>query len=347
MQRIHRLTIPAILLFVLGAPQSASAHEKWFYKGPEKPLRWDLLFQPLPLTFLIGTLALAAVAAFAWRLRGHRDLVPGPEILGATEESRMLFYRWVPAILGLHLAVPLLIYGVQGQMFSPNLRLPSPWPYWLGLIQTGLALAFFYGGMTRPAAVILALLWFVGIGVLGLEPMLENIHYLGYAGFFYLAGRGPYSVDRYLFPKLEPSYAQTKYALIPLRIGVGLSLTIVGFTEKLANLPLAESFLQQEPLNFTAWLGIPMTDRMFALCAGSVEVLVGLLILFGIFPRTIILIAWVPINQSLTVFNWAELVGHLPFYGAFAVLLIQTANPPDRERWVRGLKPEGPHQGEG
>lgn len=339
MQRLRRLVIPTALMLLLGAPSTASAHEKWFYDGPHHPLRWDLFFQPQPLAFAGATLALFIGAVILWRLRGHRDFIPGPEILGATDESRMKFYCWVPAILGLHLAVPLLIYGVQGQIFSPNLHLPSPWPYWLGLIQTGLALAFFYGGMTRPAAVILALLWLTGIGVLGIEPMLENIHYLGYAGFFYLAGRGPYSIDRLLFPKLEPSRAQTKFALIPLRIGIGLSLAIVAFTEKLANLPLAESFLQQQPLNFTAWLGIPMSDRTFALCAGSVEVLVGLMIMFAVFPRTIILIAWVPINQSLTVFNWAELVGHLPFYGAFAVLLIQTTSPTDRDRWVRGLKP--------
>lgn len=45
------------------------------------------------------------------------------------------------------------------------------------------------------------------------------------------------------------------------------------------------------PLNFTHALGIPMSNETFILCAGAVEPLVGLWILFGIFPREIILIA--------------------------------------------------------
>ena len=110
---------------------------------------------------------------------------------------------------------------------------------------------------------------------------------------------------------------------------------MVAFTEKLANPALAQSFLQQHPLNFTGALGIPMSDATFALCAGSVELLVGLFILFGLFPRLIILVAWLPFNLTLTIFDWVELIGHLPFYGALAVLLIWT--PEESELWLRGV----------
>jgi uncharacterized membrane protein YphA (DoxX/SURF4 family) len=116
---------------------------------------------------------------------------------------------------------------------------------------------------------------------------------------------------------------------------VGISLVTVAFTEKLANPGLAQSFLQQHPLNFTAALGMPMSDATFALCAGSVELLVGLFILFGLFPRLIILVAWLPFNLTLTIFDWVELIGHLPFYGALAVLLIWT--PEESDLWIKGL----------
>ena len=109
-----------------------------------------------------------------------------------------------------------------------------------------------------------------------------------------------------------------------LRIGTGLGLTIVAFTEKLANPELARVFLQHHPLNFTAWLHIPMSDDIFVLCAGSTELLIGLCLIFGIFPRLIVASAWVLINMSLTVFNWVELVGHLPLYGVMAMLLVWT-----------------------
>ena len=213
--------------------------------------------------------------------------------------------------------------------------------YLLGLLQMGIALAIFYGALTRIAAVALALLWFTGVFIVGLEPMLESSMFLGFAAFFFLAGRGPISIDRLILPRLEPSARSMEKAIPALRVGLGLSLIVVAFTEKFANIPLALAFLERYPLNFTAALGMPLSNETFILCAGAVELLVGLWILFGIFPREIILIAWVPINLTLTVFNWTELVGHLPIYGTFAVLLIWSPGRENLGLWLRGLR-EGP-----
>lgn len=325
-------TVPLLL-----GVSPAQAHEKWFYHGPRMPLRWDLYLRPLPLSFTAGVLVLFGIACLLWRLRGGRDFVPGPEAFGAREERRMAFYGLAPAILGLHAAVPLLVYGVMGQLFTPNNRMPAGWAHFLGLSEALVALCLFYGGMTRPAAVALMGLWAAGAFLFSPEAMLESLHVLGFACFFYLAGRGPVSVDRVLFPRLEPTADSMALAPTFLRIGVGASLLVVGFTEKLANLPLAEAFLHEYPfINFMPKLGAPMTDELFAICAGSVEVLAGLMILFGVFPRTIILVALFPMNLSLTIFNWEELIGHMPFYGALAFFLIWT--PRDRELWVSGLR---------
>lgn len=84
--------------------------------------------------------------------------------------------------------------------------------------------------------------------------------------------------------------------------------------------------------------GIPLSDEVFVLCAGSVELLVGLWILLGIFPREIIVIAWIPINLTLTIFNWKELIGHLPIYGVLAVLLLWTPGQENRQLWLKGLR---------
>ena len=35
---------------------------------------------------------------------------------------------------GIHVAVPLLVYGIQGHLLSPNLDLLNAWQYWLGMI---------------------------------------------------------------------------------------------------------------------------------------------------------------------------------------------------------------------
>lgn len=102
--------------------------------------------------------------------------------------------------------MPLLVNGVQGTLFSPDNVLPGVWGNFLGLAEAGVALPLFYGGLTRLAAVVLAGLWFTGIFLLGPEPMLENVMFLGFAVFFFFVDRGPLSIDRLLFPRLEPPW---------------------------------------------------------------------------------------------------------------------------------------------
>jgi hypothetical protein len=330
-------TALCLITFFATATQTF-AHEKWFHETENYNLRWDLFFRPLPLGLFGAVLLATILAGLYWRKRGQQGFVPGPEDLGTTDERRSALYGLIPAILGIHVAVPLLVSGVQGELFTPNNKLPGVWIYAFGLAQTGIALAIFYGALTRVAAVALGLLWFAGIFLVGLESMLESSMYLGFAAFFFLAGRGPISIDRLLLPGLEPSAESMKKAVPALQIGLGLSLVFVAFTEKFANIPLASAFLERYPLNFTAALGMPMSNETFILCAGSVELLVGLWILLGIFPREIILIAWIPINLTLTIFNWTELIGHLPIYGTLAVLLIWSVGRENLALWLNGLR---------
>ncbi len=334
--KLLRPTLYVAMLFA--AATNAAAHEKWFHETESYGLRWDLFFRPLPLAFVGAVLLVTLVAGFLYNRRGHRGFVPGPENFGTTNDRRAALYGLIPAIIGIHVAVPLLVSGVQGELFTPNNKLPGVWMYVFGLAQTGIALALFYGGLARIAAVALAVLWFAGIFLVGLEPMLESSMYLGFAAFFFFAGRGPISIDRLLLPRLEPSASLMEKAIPALQAGLGLSLVVVAFTEKFANIPLASAFLERYPLNFTVALGIPMSNETFILFAGTVELLVGLWILFGIFPREIILIAWIPINLTLTVFNWTELIGHLPIYGTLAVLLVWSPGRENLALWLAGLR---------
>lgn len=316
----------------------ALAHEKWFFDGRRPTLDLASAFSSPNVFFVLLALLLTAAGYVVWRVRHAQSFLPGPRAFGGLAWRRSALYGLVPAILGVHVAVPLLVSGVQGELFAPSNPLPGAWSFVLGLLQTGIALSFFYGGLTRFAALLLALIWVLGLFVVGPEGMLENIHFLGFAGFFFLAGRGPISIDRLIFPRLEPSAELMRVALPVMRVGIGLSLIVVAFTEKLANLPLAEAFLGQHALNFTPALGMPLSDELFILLAGTVELVIGLFIVFGVFPREIILIAWLPFNLTLTAFNWVELIGHLPFYGAMAVLLVWSSQDDDQRLWVKGLR---------
>ena len=184
MKRLGRLSLAAATLATLFGvlARPAYAHEKWFVGEPAGELRWDLFFRPLPLALVGAVLLATLLGGMLWRSRG-RGFLPGPEAFGATDRRRSLLYGLVPLILGIHVAVPLLVNGVQGTLFSPDNELPSVWANFLGLGEAGIALALFYGGLTRVAAAALGLLWFSGIFLVGLEPMLENVLYLGFAAF--------------------------------------------------------------------------------------------------------------------------------------------------------------------
>lgn len=309
--------------------------------GSNLPLRWDLFFQPLPIIFLVISIALTALIWLIWKKREKKDLIIGPKELGASDSSLKLFYGWVPVILGIHIAVTLLVNGIHGRLFASDHQLDGVLSNWVGLAEIFIALSLFYGGLTRPAAALIAFLWIIGIDFLGLKPMLESIQYLGFASFFYLAGRGPYSIDRILFPNLEPTTSYTNYALLFLRIGVGLNLIVFGFTQKLANIPFASSLLEKYTfLNFTT---IP--NEAFVLFAGALEILSGMLIVLGIFPRTISLITLICINASLTISNWNEMIDYLPTYAALAILLVwEPNNAKQKLIWVEGLRKDMPER---
>ncbi|GAC1442093.1 MAG: hypothetical protein NVS3B17_22420 [Vulcanimicrobiaceae bacterium] len=321
----------------------ASAHEKWFADPGNHPLRWDLLFTPLPLAFVALAVAITVAAGLLWRARGGHDFFPGPEAFGATSDRLRVFYGLMPLIVGVHAAVPLLVDGTHTLYFSPDAPLHGFAAYLVGVLETFVALALFYGALTRLSAILLAGVWLAGFVLVGPEVALENATFLGIAGFFFLAGRGPIAIDRVLFPKFEPPVALARRAIVPLRVGLGASLVVVAFTEKFANIPFALDFLKQYPLNFTHALGIALPDEIFVLCAATVELVVGLWIALGIFPREIILVAWLPFNLTLSVFNVTELVGHLPIYGIMAMLLVfEPGRPSAVDDWVAGLTRSAP-----
>ena len=324
-------------LLAFGCACSAGAHEKWFYDATKYPARLSAVGQPFTLG-LIGAVLVAAVAGWLWqRARGGRELLPGPAFFGTSARGLTLLYAAIPAILAVHAAVPLVVSGVLGDLFSPNNKLLGGWQYPLGLLEVGIALALFYGGFTRLAALALVLLWLLGLWLGGVWDMLDNLHFLGLAAFFWLAGRGPYAVGRLVLPSLDAPPELARFAVPALRVLTALSLIATAFSEKLANPALSQAFLHKYLINLAANLGLPISDVTFALLAGAVELTLGVFLLFNIFPRLVILVAWLPFNLTLTVFGWQELVGHLPYYGIMALLLIWPGGKENEELWRRGL----------
>ncbi len=299
------------------------AHAKWFIDPSQFPLRIDAA--AIERTVLAAGVALAAIAAafLVDRFLRARSRRPRPAKLVGTPRDPRNLISWLLLILALHVSVPLVVAGVQRQLFVPNLAMP--WTFvggLVGLTQIAIALGLAYGAMTRAAALVLAGLFPVGAVLFGPVEVIEQLHVLGVAIFMAILGRGALSFDGILsLPR--PRFRAWIPAAVPvLRVLTGLGMVWVGFTEKLWNVPLAASFLERYPFNFMPALGFGgFTNADFAVAAGIAEVTIGALIASGFLTRLVILAAWVPFNLTLPYLGWVELVGHIPIYGIMAVLL--------------------------
>jgi uncharacterized membrane protein YphA (DoxX/SURF4 family) len=239
-------------------------------------------------------------------------------------ENYIQLLMWVPLVIGIHMGVTLLVSGVSGQLFIPNLVLPvNLLAGVLGAAEIAIALGFIYGALTRPAAVALGVIWLAGAIVFGPLRLIEHTEILGIAFFLFATGRGPLAFDMALEKLHKPLPRLIPYAVPVLRISLGIGLTVVAFTEKIWNIPMGLAFLSEHHFNFFPAIGLPaIDDTKFLLIAGAVELTVGLMLITGTFVRLVILITLVPFNLTLPFLGWRELVGHLPTYGILALLLL-------------------------
>jgi hypothetical protein len=315
-------------------------HERWFVSR-QHPVDFSQVLTAQTAVPIAIALVATGVAVLVWRMRGRREVVPGPLQLGMEWEHYERLLSWMPLVIGLHTAVPLLVAGVQLQLFVPNLRLP--YNFFGGVVALAeilIALSFVYGAATRIGAAFLGLRWLVGAIWFGALLVLEHALLLGVAFFMFVMGRGPAALDMTLQRLHRPLERLVPRAVPMLRVLTGIGIVVLAFTEKLWNVPMGVDFLQRYPLNFFPAIGFESVgDAEFILIAGTVELTFGLLLISGAFVRLMTLILWVPFNLTLPFLGWRELVGHLPIYGIMALIVIWGEERKETQRaFVSGVK---------
>lgn len=320
---------------------AATLHERWFVPDDGKPTRWTDAAEPETLAAFGVAAGIVGIAWLTWRVWGSRpDLLPGPLALGASPLQLAVVYGWLPLLLAVHTAVPLLVSGIQRNLLVPNLDMGIGNGALLGLLQIAVALLLFYGVFARYAAIGLAGVWLAGAVLFGPVLLLEHTIFLGIAAFFWVVGRGPVAIDRMFGHWAHARERWLPHAIAMLRVSTGISIAWLALTEKLLNLPLALSFVEVYPwVNFLSGLGF--SEVAFIRIAGTVELTAGLLLVLGAFPRLVIVLLWLPFNLTLAAFGWRELVGHLPIYAVMGILLLWgPGGEEDHEAFRAGLLPE-------
>lgn len=310
-------------------PVPALAHVKWYVDEPAGA-DVDLAFALAPVT--LGLIVVAVLTVVGWRALAVR-YAPVPEV------GRLAFLGklapWIPRILAIHLGVSLLSLSVADAYLSPGLSVEGLSAGWLiVLVQAVIGVWLISGVALRPAAVAVIALGPLGLLLAGPLPVLEGIDRLGLALFLLLLppGRDDHGARRV-------TAEQLRLPIFALRLGVGIALVVLAFSEKLLVPDLMRELLADRPyLDPLQGLGLTDSPDLFITVASVTELALGLLIISGAAPQLVVFAAGVPFNLTLVFFDRFELIGHLPVYGALLALLVYGSQP-DLARTVRDLTP--------
>ena len=303
------------------------SHERWFVESQQAG-DWSFFLSPLPLMLTAAVVTVTVV----WRivaLRFHRPELPFLAPLGR-------LVPWVPRLLGIHLGVALLALAATGAFITPsNDHLHGIGGSALLLVEAALGIWLVTGINLRPAAALV-----LGLGpalalVAGPTALGECANLAAVAAFLVVV---PPAADAN--GAAHPTRAQLRWALLWLRLGVGVALIVLAFSEKLTNPAMAIDTLEHFPaLDVFSLVGIHLSPETFVAIAGATELLFGLLVISGAFPQVAVLVAMVPFNATLLLFGQTEMVGHLPVYGVFLALLAygSSATTAGDVRWLPSL----------
>jgi hypothetical protein len=230
----------------------------------------------------------------------------------------------VPTIARVGLGATLLLSAATGNVLSPAETLDHSATI-ATLVQLLAGAALVFGVAVRSALVGIAAL-FVLVGLEdGVLVALGRADIAGLAVFVWITS------------ELRPAYRMSdgelrRFALggYALRVGVALGLLITAVVEKLASGRMTIDVLASHPQIDPTTI-LPIDQASFIVGAGMVELLFAMLVLAMPLPDIAAIALAAPFVLSVPAFGPAEIVGHLPIYTAFAVVLLLGVHPQARE----------------
>ena len=303
---------PIYLLLISLIPTFASAHVKWFATTGGYVRSYSITDTPV-LIWIIGVLLIIAIGIYLEKK------------LNLPKSCSEKFAKWRSVVLSLvsiGFGLAFLIFSYQGFIFSPNL----PAEGIMGTILLGLqavaGILILFGLYERLGALILLILFGLGMKEFGAYEMMDALEMIGFAIYVLIVGRPRFCIiDIDSHEKFFERFHS--YGVPILRIGTGLNLIVLGFTEKIFAPSLTQNFLTVYQWNFMQIIGFEwFNNYWFAFSAGMGEIIFGLFFLFGLVTRLTTAALAIFLISTLILLGPLELVGHLPHFSIAIVLII-------------------------
>lgn len=306
------LALPTALFFFF-VTNSVSAHTRWFAEGDLEPYTAP---EPLQLYIAIWAGIIIGVIVIAALLQRFRWLEL-PSLQPRTPHSFARAASGFTMMVGAYF----VIAGSHEYFLTPNITPAAGLPYIFIVIEIVVGLALLIGLGARVAALTLATAWIASFWYTGFIAGIENFWLLSTTLFIALMGNDYFALYTNSFLR-NYFHIYKRYALSILRVGTGLTLMILGLSEKLLAPEYGINFLAQYDWNFMAMLGLPYSDLLFTISAGSVEFLFGALIALGLLTRLTVLVVAVVFTIPMFLLGPVELTGHLPHFAALVLILL-------------------------
>lgn len=303
-----------VILFSL-VPSAAFAHTKWFAEGSLDPF---VTSEPTTLYLLMWGGIAAVIVACGIYLERRGKL----QLAFLQPQGNHAFFR-AASVFSMVTGAFLVIAGAYGYLFSPVI---VDVPAWMLYAEVVIGFAFLFGIAARVAGLSLFILWVLGMCMAGTLAMFEAAWVAGAALFITIMGNDYFSLVSIRFIGKYVQHLKP-YALPLLRMGAGTTLLTLGFSEKLLHPEFGIHFLEGHAWNFMSLLGIPYSDYLFTLSAGSVEALFGVVFILGFVTRLNALVVATFFSIPLFILGPIELTGHLPHFAAIIMLLLFGAGP--------------------
>ncbi len=294
---------------ILSIPFITNAHVRWFAHETTAARPYSITDLPVTLSIIIVLIVVFIGIYLEKKLKTPKWF-------------DVLMEKWAPNILSfasIGFGLSFLIFTYNEFVFAPPLHTHDI--LLLGI--QGLAGAMIlFGIYERVAGLLLLILFSLSINEFGFVNVMDTFEMLGFAVYAMIIGRPKFKIiDTDIFLKLR--HKLHPYGLPLLRVGTGLNLMILGFSEKILDPSLTADFLSKYHWNFMQMLGFhSYSDYWFAYSAGVSEALFGLFFLLGIVTRTTTLSLAVFLVTTLYLLGPVELMGHLPHFSIAIGLII-------------------------
>ncbi len=278
-------------LIALLFPFISSAHVKWFVETDDviDKSHGITSFYPVTSSEVLIWSGIVVVIVIAFSILDKYAKAPSALVnFGFTHVKNI--NRISQILLGLFLISITFIWKI---VLVPDAHATTTLSLILLVVQALIGLMFVFNFKPRIASILLVLFYFSLFFTGGIVTLLENALLLSLAIYFFIINTKD---------NLNINWLRM-HSLEIVRIGTGISLITLAFTEKFLYPELSLQFLSVHHWNFMESLFPLFTDKLFVLSTGFAELIFGLLFVFGYITRiTTILIALFFAASVVTMF---------------------------------------------